>query len=526
MIPSSIADVCVLLGILGINKKGMLSPRENQRKERKLMSTTTLQVSTKARVIKVINILITLFFMFGFGMLPPFSTLTPVGMKVLGIFIGAVYGFSTCEIVWPALFAIVAYGTSGYPASMSAAVSSMIGNNSVFTSIVILITAGALTYYGFGKWFVRWSLSTRLFKGKPMLYVWSFFVVFGLSCALISQIAMGLLMFVIWQDIADTCNYDEKDPFRYAGYVGIIISTILGGGMLTYRGWAYGVMNNWAEATGSHMSIGLQAAMTIPATVIILTVYVFAAKWFFKIDYSRMKAFDVEKLGEESKVLRPRAKRIAIMYVLFVGLTIIANTFYKTGFATFINNKITAAGMYALCGAILMILPSGEGDGKACIEFDKIKNTAMSWNVLFMCAVVIPVASALTNEKTGIGPWLQGIFDPIFGSVGQAGMLIITVILVLVLTNLGSNSGIAAAMVPILAPYVVKGDMNAQVVGTCFLYIVNMGMLLPSASAPAAVFHAMPGLSDGKLRMKHCVFAFFCVMIAAIPVFAIYGLIF
>lgn len=33
MIPSSIADVCVLLGILGINKKGMLSPRENQRKE-------------------------------------------------------------------------------------------------------------------------------------------------------------------------------------------------------------------------------------------------------------------------------------------------------------------------------------------------------------------------------------------------------------------------------------------------------------------------------------------------------------
>lgn len=35
--------------------------------------------------------LIGLFFMFGFGMLPPIPPLTPVGMKVLGIFIAVLF---------------------------------------------------------------------------------------------------------------------------------------------------------------------------------------------------------------------------------------------------------------------------------------------------------------------------------------------------------------------------------------------------------------------------------------------------
>ena len=62
----------------------------------------------------MINMAITLLLMFGFGLLPPFATLTPVGMRVLGIFIGVIYGFSTCEIIWPSLFAFLAFGLSGY----------------------------------------------------------------------------------------------------------------------------------------------------------------------------------------------------------------------------------------------------------------------------------------------------------------------------------------------------------------------------------------------------------------------------
>ena len=53
---------------------------------------------------KYINIIIVLFLIFGFRYIPPFSTLTPTGMHVLGIFLGVVYGWSTVDLIWPGFF--------------------------------------------------------------------------------------------------------------------------------------------------------------------------------------------------------------------------------------------------------------------------------------------------------------------------------------------------------------------------------------------------------------------------------------
>ena len=38
----------------------------------------------------IINVIITLALMFGFGFLPPIGSITPIGMKVLGCFLGLV----------------------------------------------------------------------------------------------------------------------------------------------------------------------------------------------------------------------------------------------------------------------------------------------------------------------------------------------------------------------------------------------------------------------------------------------------
>ena len=78
---------------------------------------TTLATKTQGEYtpIKIFNMVVTLVLMFGFGLLPPFSTLTPVGMKLLGIFLGVIYGYTTCGIIWPSLFAIIAFGQDSFP---------------------------------------------------------------------------------------------------------------------------------------------------------------------------------------------------------------------------------------------------------------------------------------------------------------------------------------------------------------------------------------------------------------------------
>lgn len=91
------------------------------------------------------------FWCLSFGrVVPPFAGITDVGMNVLGVFLGVIYGYSTCEIAWPSLFAFIAYGVSGYT-SVGGAITEIMGQSIVFQSIVAFLCAGAITHYGFWK---------------------------------------------------------------------------------------------------------------------------------------------------------------------------------------------------------------------------------------------------------------------------------------------------------------------------------------------------------------------------------------
>ncbi|MDE6169468.1 MAG: hypothetical protein K2G28_13540, partial [Acetatifactor sp.] len=61
-----------------------------------------------------INVAIGLAFMFFFQFIPPFGSVTEVGMRVFGIFIGMVYMWATVDGIWPELVGMVLIGLSGY----------------------------------------------------------------------------------------------------------------------------------------------------------------------------------------------------------------------------------------------------------------------------------------------------------------------------------------------------------------------------------------------------------------------------
>lgn len=486
--------------------------------------STALDQKKRYKPSYIVNSIITIVLMFGFGLLPPIGDITPLGMKVLGVFLGLVYGYSACEIIWPSLLGVLAFGLCGYT-TMGEAITSMMGHNVVFQSIVGFISAGALNYYGFGKWFVRKTLSMKIFAGRPMFYVCSFFVIFGLSAIVINQIVLAIMLYGIWLDIAENCGYEKNSKFVYVGFSGILFGTMLGGAMVPYTSWQYGLAQIWGEVTGSPINFGLMACITVPCTALTMILYVYLSKAVFKVNYNKMKEFDATKLGEESKTLRPRVKRILIVFLLTVAVVILANTLIGTSFANFVNNNLTAAGVFCMCAAILLILPSGEGDGKACIEFKRIKDTAISWEVIFMCAVTLPIASAVTDDSTGIVSFLSGLFSPIFSGHGGIFILVVTIILSLFLTNLGSNIAFGSAMIPIIAPFVIASGMNPMFAGAAMLYIINIGAVLPGASAPAAIFHSQEALTDGSMRIKVTLVGCLALLIVSIPLFCIFGVI-
>ena len=45
--------------------------------------------------------------MFGFGRIPPLEPLTPLGMQLVGIFLGVLYGWIFIDIIWPGIAALL-----------------------------------------------------------------------------------------------------------------------------------------------------------------------------------------------------------------------------------------------------------------------------------------------------------------------------------------------------------------------------------------------------------------------------------
>ena len=52
--------------------------------------------------------LISLLIMFGCGQLTPITPLTPLGMNLIGIFLGVLYGWIFIDIIWPSMAGLLA----------------------------------------------------------------------------------------------------------------------------------------------------------------------------------------------------------------------------------------------------------------------------------------------------------------------------------------------------------------------------------------------------------------------------------
>ena len=71
-------------------------------------------VKSNKNAIFYLKLAIYLLITFGFQFLPPIGQITELGMGVLGVFIGTIFGWIFFEMVWPSFMAVLALAWVGY----------------------------------------------------------------------------------------------------------------------------------------------------------------------------------------------------------------------------------------------------------------------------------------------------------------------------------------------------------------------------------------------------------------------------
>lgn len=474
----------------------------------------TLQAKPK-NTAYYIKSLIGIVIMFGTRFLPPIPGITPMGMNILGIFIGMIYLLCIVEIIWPSMLTIIALGLSGY-CSVEDAIAMGFGSDIVWMMLILLVLAEGISTSGLGEVIARWIITRKFLNGRPVLFTFIYIVAFGICAPLVTSNVTVIMSWTIFYYIADYAGYKKGERYSTMLILATFLSSIMYEGLFAFQSWLLALSMTFQDMTGIPMNHVLYFCVGFVALTLMSGLIVLAMKYIFKCDFEKLKKIDVTTLkSSEHGGLTKQHKGYLICFALIV-FYIVGTTVFPEGSAIrqFLVN-VTQGGWFTIvfCMAIFVRL-----DGKPLLDFPEVVKTGANWNILLMCAAVIPAARALTSDVTGIKSVMTSFLTPIFGAMGPVTFIAFVIVVMLILTNLGSNMATALVMLTITLPFAEQYSFSPLLIAMAIILVANMGFILPGSSGMASYIYSNNWLTTKdiyKYGLVYCV----CFLIPTIAVF-------
>jgi len=176
----------------------------------------------------------------------------------------------------------------------------------------------------------------------------------------------------------------------------------------------------------------------------------------------------------------------------------------------------------AIFGALLMfLLPKDFGEMEFVLEWDDAKR--LPWEVLILFGGGLSLAAGITD--TGLADWigesLGGLeFLPIIL------LILLSLVVIIFLTEVTSNTATAAAFLPILASVAVSMGYDPLMLAIPAAIGASCAFMLPVATPPNAIVFGSDLLSIPQMAKAGVVFNFLMVFIITIMLYMTIGFVF
>ena len=466
------------------------------------MSNSLLKNKTSYYIHTIIMLTILAVFYF---FVPAVEPLTPLGIKVLGVFFAMLYGWLFCDVIWPSLLGLVMLAVCGYD-TIDNVLLSAFGNSTVILIFLFCAVTAILSAAGVADYIANKLVSLKIVQGRPYTLTFMLLIVMIILNLLLSATPAFIMMVPLIKEVATRYGFKPGDVWPMytilaANWVGCVAYQLL-----PFKAGPAMVFGSYSELSGitdiNYIAyIACVAAMLI-ATIAIVLLF---CRFIVKPDVTPILKNKSDVQNDEK--LTSMQKYVLISFIVLLVAMLLPNIAPADWALTTILKTIGTNGLLLIYIALYVFLNFRDG-----INFKMIMSRDMAWPALSLVASALTIAGAFKDDSTGIIAWIGEIVAPIVEGRSVVVFVGLIILLTTIMTNVANNMATLAIFTPLAYTVGIStgADINMLAVMLCVLMTGAIGLATPPASSTTAYLAGekewVPGNSVMKYGVIFCVF--------------------
>lgn len=439
-----------------------------------------------------------LLIMFGFGQLPSVEPLTPLGMNLIGIFLGVLYGWVCIEIVWPSLAGLLALMLIG-GMTPRVLLNKSFGDPIVQMMFFIFVFCATINHYGLSKFLSLWFISRKCVIGRPWVFTYTFLGSIFILGGLTSASPAAIIGWSILYGVCEVCGFKKGDGYPTMMVFGIVFAAQVGMSLIPFKQAALTVFSAYETMSGVSIDYAKYMLIALLICAVCSLLFIVMGKYIFRPDMSRLRHLDVSKLDNNDTLTLSRVQKTTLCFLFLLVILLLAPNFMPQDF--FLTRFLKGIGNTGIVILLVTIMAAIKVEGKALLDFKMMVDSGVTWGIVLLLAFVQPLSAAMANPASGITPFLMKLLEPVFGGSTPLTFALFIGFAATLLTQVMNNGAVGVALMPVIYSYCQGAGVSPELPLIMVVMGIHLAFLTPAASASAALLHGNEW-SDSKAIWK------------------------
>lgn len=428
---------------------------------------------------------------------PAPEPLTPVGVKVLGLFLAYIVAFTLTEEPWPHLFSFIIALFTGVFANITAILPSTWGGDTFLFMLLLFIVIEYLRYSGFSKFVSAWLLSRPFLVGHPWRIIGMLMIVAWLLAIFVGIFAGMLLTWGFVYQICGLMGYKPHSKQACAMVFGVTLVGALSLSTFPFLHNALVIIAAFTGSTGLEVNLIHYLCYSVPENLMCIALYLLMCRFVWRIDVSKMKEMTVDFIPKEDLIMTKEVK-MSFAFLAVLIISIFAPNVMSDSIP--LKAPMKAIGNSGICFLVFAIWSLIKIDGKQIFNIQELAKNGVPWNMVLVSLAIFTFIALLASPATGISAFVGSKLGPIFIGKPAALFIILCMIITIVLTNFMANMVVAVVM--FAATFPIAGQLGIDIMQLGFLFTIcsSIAFLLPAASpAGMLIFMNKEWMTPGEI---------------------------